>query len=214
MKDRGVYFTSNLNFSLHISKIVKKSYQMLGFMKRVTRGFTDKRTLNVLYNSLIRSRLDYCCQVWSPSCQTSINRLESVQKRYLKYLCYKQKVIYYNYDYPTVCSIFNFSTLETRRKCTDFVFLNKMLQNKVNCPYLINQVSLSIPVRRTRYTSTRNYLARQDKPKPTFYTESRLLCRSETFIPRVLKSANDNDLYNELIMSKPANFKALIKHAF
>ena len=89
-----------------------------------------------------------------------------------------------------------------------------MLQNKVNCPYLINQVSLSIPVRRTRYISTRNYETRQDKPKPTFYTESRLLCRSETFIPRVLKSANDNDLYNELVMSKPADFKTLIKHAF
>ena len=214
MKDLGVHFTYNLNFSFHISKIVKKSYQMLGFMKRVTRGFSDKRTFNILYNSLIRSRLDYCSQVWSPSDQTAINSLESVQKRYLKYLCYKQKVMYYNYDYPTVCSLFNFSTLETRRKCSDLVFLNKMLHNKVNCPYLISQVTLSIPVRRVRCISTRRVVAQQGEPKPTFHTESRLLCRQYSFVPRVLSSANDNDLYDELVMSHPATFKSLIKHAF
>ena len=213
MKDLGVYFTTNLNFSLHISKIVKKSYQMLGFMKRVTRGFTDKRTFNTLYNSLVRSRLDYCCQVWSPTGQTAINKLESVQKRYLKYLCYKQRVMYYNYDYPTVCSLFNFTTLKSRRECSDFVFLNKMFQNKVNCPYLISQVQISVPVKRTRFVSTRRFLAQQDEPKPTFYSESRLLCRGATFMPRVLKNANDCDLYNELVMSKPTDFKALIKHA-
>ena len=33
IKDLGVYFKPNLNFSFHISKIVPKSYQMLGFMK-------------------------------------------------------------------------------------------------------------------------------------------------------------------------------------
>ena len=121
--------------------------------------------------------------------------------------------MYYNYDYPSVCSIFNFTTLETRRKCTDFVFLNKMLHNKVNCPYLINQVALSVPFERTQL-STRYHEAQQGEPGPTFYTKTRLLCRRDTFMSRVLKSANDGDLYNELIMSKPADFKDLIKHAF
>ena len=108
---------------------------------------------------------------------------------------------------------FNFTTLKSRRECSDFVFLNKMFQNKVNCPYLISQVQISVPVKRTRFVSTRRFLAQQDEPKPTFYSESRLLCRGATFMPRVLKNANDCDLYNELVMSKLTDFKALIKHA-
>ena len=39
IKDLGVYFTPNLNFSLHINKIVSKSFQMLGLVKRFTQGF-------------------------------------------------------------------------------------------------------------------------------------------------------------------------------
>ena len=87
IKDLGVYFKPNLNFSYHISKILTKSYQMLGFMKRVTKDFTSDICLNTLYNYLVRSRLEYCSQVWSPSCPTAINKLESVQKRYFRYFC-------------------------------------------------------------------------------------------------------------------------------
>ena len=167
MKDLGVHFTYNLNFSLHISKIVTKSYQMLGFMKRVTRGFNDKRTFNSLYNSLIRSRLDYCSQVWSPSGSTAIDKLESVQKRYLNFLCYKQRVMYCDFDYSTVCSMFNFTSLENRRNITDLSFLNKIVHNKVNCHFLVNQVSLCITVKRTPIYRTRRILQLRNIP-PTF----------------------------------------------
>ena len=41
MKDLGLYFTPNLNFNVHITKITRKSFQMLVFLKRVTRDFTN-----------------------------------------------------------------------------------------------------------------------------------------------------------------------------
>ena len=78
MKDLGVYFKSNLCFSFHIKKTVSKAYQMLGFIKRATREFSDRRTFNSLYNALVRSRLDYCSQVWRLSDQTSITKIEEV----------------------------------------------------------------------------------------------------------------------------------------
>ena len=83
MKDLGIYFTPNLNFNLHISKITSKSLQMLGFMKRVSHDFTDVKTLHILYNSLVRSRLEYCSQIWNPSAAASITKLERVQKSIL-----------------------------------------------------------------------------------------------------------------------------------
>ena len=69
MKDLGVYFKPNLNFNYHISKITSKSMQMLGFIKRVTRDFKDVKTLHTLYNSLVKSRLEFYSFIWSHQSQ-------------------------------------------------------------------------------------------------------------------------------------------------
>ena len=61
-------------------------YQILGFIKRSTRGFTDK------HNSLICSRLDYCSQVWSPSGTRMITEIERVQKKHLILLGTRRKL--------------------------------------------------------------------------------------------------------------------------
>ena len=184
-----------------------KAYQMLGFIKRVTKHFTDSRTFYSLYNAYVRSKLDYCSQVWSPSGSTSISKIEGVQKRFLKYVCYKQKVMYYNYDYSSLCSKFNMTTLEKRRSISDATFLNKLMQNKVNCPYLINQVLYRFPDRNAR-------VLRSSSITTTFYFEFRLLCRKHSFIPRVLDLSNRFSLYDHLISMNPAVFKCFIKNEF
>ena len=38
--------------------------------------------MKTLWKSLVQPRLDYCSQLWSPSDQESINRLESVQRHF------------------------------------------------------------------------------------------------------------------------------------
>ena len=207
MKDLGVHFTYNLNFSLHIKKTVSKAYQMLGFIKRVTKDFSDSRTFYSLYNALVRSKLDYCSQVWSPAGSTSIKKIEGVQKRFLKYVCYKQKVMYYNYDYSTLCTKFNMTTLETRRNISDATFLNKLIQNKLNCSYLVNEISYRVPDRNAR-------ILRSSLVKPIFHFEYRLLCRKHSYFPRVLELANRFSLYDHLISKNPAVFKCFINSEF
>ena len=122
MKDLGVYFTPNLNFSVHINKVTSKAMQMLGFIKRVTHDFTNLKALNVLYNSLVRSRLEFCAQVWNPSTATHIQKLEQVQKKFLRYLSFKSELVYNNYAYEEICVHFNFKTLQSRRSITDLFF--------------------------------------------------------------------------------------------
>ena len=170
-------------------------------MKRVTKDFTSNLCLNSLYNSLVRSRLEYCSQVWSPSCPTAINKIERVQKRYFKYLSYKQRVMYHNYNYLSLCTIFNFSTLEWRHEISDLNVLNKLMHNKVKSSYLAGELPLRVPRRILRYN-------------PTFHVDSRLLCRKYSYIPRVLHTVNCNDLYDHLVMKEPPIFKPFIKNYF
>lgn len=40
-----------------------------------------------ILRSLVQPRLDYCSQLWSPADQTSINRLEKIQKDFISQIC-------------------------------------------------------------------------------------------------------------------------------
>ena len=197
MKDLGVYFKPNLNFNYHISKITSKSMQMLGFIKRVTRDFKDVKTLHALYNSLVRSRLEFCSQIWNPSARVHSNKLERVQKKYVKYVCYKSNIIYDHFSYEELCLHFNLKTLQSRRYITDLRFLQKILSNNINCPYLVSEVGLRVPHRVLR-------------DKPTFSVQSRLNVREDNFFPRTLALSNRLNLYDDLVMRKPNDFKTVV----
>ena len=40
--------------------------------------------MKVLWNAMIQSRLDYCSQLWSPSLQSEINKIEDLQRKFTK----------------------------------------------------------------------------------------------------------------------------------
>ncbi len=139
-----------------------------------------------------------------------VGKIERVQKKYLKFVCYNQKIMYSNYDYVSLCKMFNLSTLQSRRNCTDASFLNKLCQNKVKCSYLIGEINLNAVFRTVPTRITRSF-----KPhyqcKLTFLTEYRILCRKHSFMPRVLDLANTYDLYDRIVMDSPNVFKSFIR---
>ena len=46
----------------------------------------SKLVMLTCWKSLLQSRLDYCCQVWSPSDQASIGKLENVAKNFTSHI--------------------------------------------------------------------------------------------------------------------------------
>ena len=89
IKDLGVIFDKKLKLDAHIDSIVKKSYSMLGFIMRTTLKFNDLSCVKFLYNSLVRSRLEYNTEVWNPYQTTYISKLEKVQRKYTRLLFFK-----------------------------------------------------------------------------------------------------------------------------
>ena len=118
---------------------------MLGFVKRTVKSFVDANLLKTLYNSLIRSHLDYCSNVWSPSSKADINTFLS-----FNFLCFKRKLAYSSSNLQSNCHDFNFCTLEAWRNIFDSSLLHKVLYDQVKCPQLLSAISLNVPVRRTR----------------------------------------------------------------
>ena len=144
IKDLGVIFTSNLNFNLHICDVVAKSYRMLGFMRRILKPFDDIYVYTSLYHSLIRSRLEYCSFIWNPQSQCMIDKIERVQKKFLKMLSFKANIFNEALPYDSLCDYFNFQTLDQRRKMLDLCNLNKLLNNKMYSSYLLRCVNFKV----------------------------------------------------------------------
>ena len=81
VRDLGVMINNKLDWGDHISKICKLGRQLSGWIINVFFS-RDKLVLLTLFNSIIRSRLEYCCQLWSPCKITQINDIEQIQRSF------------------------------------------------------------------------------------------------------------------------------------
>ena len=80
-RDLGVLATNDLLFKEHIDKIVTSSRIVMGMLLR-TFSTRDKNPMIKMFNTYVKSKLEYCCIVWSPVQQTYINELEKIQKTF------------------------------------------------------------------------------------------------------------------------------------
>lgn len=85
LRDLGVQLSSDCKFSVHIDNVVTAVSNMVGW---VLRTFRSRRKLVMMtcLSSLLQSRLDYCCLLWSPNDQHSISKLESVAKQFTAHI--------------------------------------------------------------------------------------------------------------------------------
>ena len=79
LRDLGVQVSSDLTFNIHIENVVSASTRMVGWVLRTFRR-RSKTLMLTLWKTLVQSKLDYCSQLWSPSDQASISKLEGVAR--------------------------------------------------------------------------------------------------------------------------------------
>ncbi|XP_068712151.1 uncharacterized protein [Montipora foliosa] len=97
-KDLGVHVSTKLSWNNHIDVTISKANKMLSMIKRTCTNECDQKTLVILYKSLVRSRLEYASQVWSPFTKEKITALERVQRGATKFilktdLCYPERLV-------------------------------------------------------------------------------------------------------------------------
>ncbi|CAL4091952.1 unnamed protein product, partial [Meganyctiphanes norvegica] len=79
VRDLGVIANNNLLFREHIDNIVTSSKIMSGVLLR-TFSTRQEEPMMRMFNSYIKSKLEYCSLVWSPWHQNEINKLERIRK--------------------------------------------------------------------------------------------------------------------------------------
>ena len=81
VRDLGIFIDDKLNFNQHYSIIAKKSKQISGWVLN-TFYSRDRVTMLTLFNSLVRSRLEFGCEVWNPYLKKDIVFIEQVQRSF------------------------------------------------------------------------------------------------------------------------------------
>ena len=125
----GLEVDSKLNFDEHISKLCDKGAGQLNALCRIRQliGLEERK---ILTNSFIYSNFNYCPLVWHFSSRKSINEIENIQKRALRFLLND-----YSSDYKTLLKKTNKCTMEVKR--LRFLALEIFKAFNENCPTFI-----------------------------------------------------------------------------
>jgi hypothetical protein len=127
MRDLGVTYDSKLTFNNHIDISCGKAKRMMGFVMRTGKHFHNPHTFTTLYNSLVRSNVEYAAVIWNPFTACQKLQVERVQHRFLKFIsakCFGRKANE-EVNYAATEKRLNLETLESRRSIADIKFVVK-----------------------------------------------------------------------------------------
>ena len=206
-KDMGVILDPQLSFKPHLETIIKTSYKTLGGIIRIARNFHNTHTVKLLYNALVRSRLEYASVIWNPVYQSHVTEIEKVQKRFLRFLYFKKHGSYPHIINNPIRTVelereFNIQSLLVRMKISDCMFLFKIINNHIDCRLILDAIPFKVQSVITRNNTT-FHLPRCNSR----YEES-------AFLYRLLKICNNLPINVDLYDSNLNNFKKVITTIF
>ena len=154
-RDLGVIFDHQLTFSDHVASITTSAFRALGFVIRNTTDMRNINTVQILYNTLVRSKLEYASPVWNPHYYIHIHSIENIQRHFLKYLSYTVDHTYppIGIDNNLLLNRFSYTSLENRRHLHGIIFLYKIVNAIIDCPILLQQIRFQVPSISTRFSS-------------------------------------------------------------
>lgn len=150
--DLGFLLDTQLNFNKHIEYITARAYGMLGFVMRTCSEFKDPRVLKVMYYTHVRSIMEFGAVVWYPNRQVHIDRIESIQKRFVWFVFCKfgwQEYVRFA-PYQFKCELLCLETLAKRRRDACALFVFDVLSSRINSTTILSLIDFNVPHRQLR----------------------------------------------------------------
>lgn len=125
VKDLGITLSNDASYAKHIEGVIQNGKSISGWVFRV---FKTRQLLPMisLYKSMVRSKLEYCSQLWCPTKKGQIQSLEMVQRNFLrKIVCIR------HLSYWEQLKKLNLYSLERRRERYTIIYVWKILEGLV-----------------------------------------------------------------------------------
>lgn len=114
--------------------------------------FTDVSCLKSLYCALVRSTLEYCSAVWSPNYNNNSDRIEKIQRRFLRFalrrLPWRDPIRLPRYE--DRCRLIDLDPLRIRRDVCRALTVADIFQGRIECQALLEQLDINVQPRLLR----------------------------------------------------------------
>ena len=127
IKDLGVTISNDLSWTKHITEVVSRARVMSGWVLR-TFSTREKDPMTTMWNSQVRSILDYASPLWSPcpSNYKNIDLLERTQRSFTKRINGTE-----NLDYAQRLRFLRSYSVQRRHERYKIVYIYKIKENLV-----------------------------------------------------------------------------------
>ena len=188
----GICIDENLTFDEHVNNICLKASRQISALQRLT-GFIDMPGRKAIYNSFIVSNFNYCPLVWFFTSRESINKMQKIQERALRFVLKDSTS-----DYDTLltkCGVDSFRISSLKSKAVEIY----KIMNEMSPEYLSLFSKSSIP-----YSLRDNNKLIQQKMKTTTFG-----LKSFTYYGAHLWNSLPVDIKSAVTLG---NFKTLVKN--
>ena len=187
----GVTLDYKLNFDPHISNLCKKAAAQLNVLKRLKSfiGFTEKE---VLVQSFVYSNFNYCPLVWYFSSSKSLQKIERIQERALRFLYNDHKSSYDDLLFRS-----KKCTMQLARQRTLCIEIFKTIKN-LNPPFMNNIFSLRTSKNPSRNPNNLNHF----RPNQVTFGSKSLKAMGPQIwncLPNEIKSADNLNSFKRMI---------------
>ena len=106
----GVCIDGKLNFNEHVCRICSKASAQISALQRLT-GLVDYPSRKAIYTSFIASNFNYCPLVWFFTSRESIDKIDKIQERALRFVLkdhisdYKNLLLKSGFDSFRICAV-------------------------------------------------------------------------------------------------------------
>ena len=101
VKDLGMFLDSLLSYNKHIQALSSPCISKLGQINRVKHLF-DKKTLAMIIDTLVMSKINYCSSVWSNTSESNIDKIQLIQNYAARIISGVQK---FDHISPTISAL-------------------------------------------------------------------------------------------------------------
>ena len=126
----GVDLQSNLSWKNLLSRITKKSNNMLGFLRRNLRQASEE-TKAQAYFTMVWSNLDYCSTIWSPYQRDQKHQIEMVQRRSARFVTNRYRN---TSSFTNMLDYLGWESHERRRSKLQLIVLFKIVHGLIDIP--------------------------------------------------------------------------------
>ena len=140
-KDLGVDITPKLNWEQQVSRLCSAAAQKLGLLRRSCFFVNDTHRARTLYITIVRSLFQSCAEVWRPTSPHLISKIESIQKRGIKWILKEESLSYCSDEvYIKKCKEINILPMSHRFILNDLVLLHKTVYSltPLSLPHYLN----------------------------------------------------------------------------